>query len=273
MSGAGRTQAGNTLEDLGWFVIDNMPVELIPKVADLGRFSEGSTGLALVAGTGDDMGAVAPAVEELRASGASVQTVFLEASTPVLVRRYRDTRRRHPLLDLTASTEAAIDEERRLLTAVRDRSDVVIDTSDLNIHDLRRKVTELFAHPADTTTQITLVSFGFKHGVPADIDLLFDCRFLPNPHWEEELRDLTGLDRSVQEYVSDSDLARDFVNRTDALLELLIPAYQDEGKSVLTIAFGCTGGHHRSVTLAERFAEILRDRGLSPRVRHRDIER
>jgi UPF0042 nucleotide-binding protein len=273
MSGAGRTQAGNTLEDLGWFVIDNMPVELIPKVAELGRFSEGSTGLALVAGTGDDIGAVAPAVEELRASGASVQTVFLEASTPVLVRRYRDTRRRHPLLELTASTEAAIEEERRLLTSVRDRSDVVIDTSDLNIHDLRRRITELFAHPADTATQITLVSFGFKHGVPADIDLLFDCRFLPNPHWEEELRDLTGMDRSVQEYVSDSDLARDFVNRTDALLELLIPAYQDEGKSVLTIAFGCTGGHHRSVTLAELFAEILRDRGLSPRVRHRDIER
>jgi UPF0042 nucleotide-binding protein len=273
MSGAGRTQAGNTLEDLGWFVIDNMPVELIPKVAELGRFSEGSTGLALVAGTGDDMGAVAPAVEELRASGASVQTVYLEASTPVLVRRYRDTRRRHPLLDLTASTEAAIEEERRLLAAVRDRSDVVIDTSDLNIHDLRRRVTELFARPEDATTQITLVSFGFKHGVPADIDLLFDCRFLPNPHWEEELRDLTGLDPNVQDYVSDSDLARDFVDRTDALLELLIPAYEEEGKSVLTIAFGCTGGHHRSVTLAERFAEILRGRGLSPRIRHRDIER
>ena len=132
MSGAGRTQAGNTLEDLGWFVIDNMPVELIPKVSELGRFSEGSSGLALVAGTGDDMGAVAPAVEELRASGAEVRTVFLEASTPVLVRRYRDTRRRHPLLDLTASTEAAIEEERRLLAGVRDRSDVVIDTSDLS---------------------------------------------------------------------------------------------------------------------------------------------
>lgn len=273
MSGAGRTQAGNTLEDLGWFVIDNMPVELIPKVAELGRFSEGSTGLALVAGTGDDVGAVAPAVEELRASGASVQTVYLEASTPVLLRRYRDTRRRHPLLDLTASTEVAIEEERRLLAPVRDRSDVVIDTSDLNIHDLRRRVTDLFAHPEDATTQITLVSFGFKYGVPADVDLLFDCRFLPNPHWEEELRDLTGLDANVQAYVGDSDLAREFVDRTDALLELLIPAYEDEGKSVLTIAFGCTGGHHRSVTLAERFAGILRDRGLSPKIRHRDIER
>lgn len=273
MSGAGRTQVGNTLEDLGWFVIDNMPVELIPKVAELGRFSEGSTGLALVAGTGDDMGAVAPAVEELRASGASVQTVYLEASTPVLVRRYRDTRRRHPLLDLTASTEAAIDEERRLLSAVRDRADVVIDTSELNIHDLRRKVTDLFSHGEDQATKITLVSFGFKHGVPADIDLLFDCRFLPNPYWEEDLRGLTGIDPQVQEYVSDSDLARDFIKRTDDLLELLIPAYQQEGKSVLTIAFGCTGGHHRSVTVAERFAAILRERGLSPRVRHRDIER
>ncbi len=273
MSGAGRTQAGNTLEDLGWFVIDNMPVELIPKVAELGRFSQGTTGLALVAGTEDDMGAVAPAVEELRASGASVQTVFLEAATPVLVRRYRDTRRRHPLLGLTGSTEAAIDEERRLLSEVRNRADVVIDTSDLNIHDLRRKVTELFANAEDSSTQITLVSFGFKHGVPADIDLLLDCRFLPNPYWDEDLQELTGLDPSVQAYVGDSDLAREFVARTDSLLELLIPAYQDEGKSVLTIAFGCTGGHHRSVAIAEQFAVILGDRGLSPRIRHRDIER
>ncbi|MCZ7630279.1 MAG: RNase adapter RapZ [Microthrixaceae bacterium] len=274
MSGAGRTQVGNTLEDLGWFVIDNMPVELIPKVAELGRFSEGSTRLALVAGTGDDMGAVAPLLsEELRASGASVRTVYLEASTPVLVRRYRDTRRRHPLLDLTASTEAAIDEERRLLAAVRDRADVVIDTSELNIHDLRRKVTDLFSHGEGQSTRVTLVSFGFKHGVPADIDLLFDCRFLPNPYWEEDLRGLTGMDAEVQEYVSNNEIAREFIKRTDALLEMLIPAYQEEGKSVLTIAFGCTGGRHRSVTLAERFAAILRDRGLSPRVRHRDIER
>lgn len=273
MSGAGRTQAGNTLEDLGWFVIDNMPVELIPKVAELGRFSEGSTGLALVAGTGDDLGSVGPAVDALRGSGASVQTVFLDASTPVLVRRYRDTRRRHPLLDLTGSTEAAIDEERRLLAPVKDGADVVIDTSDLNIHDLRRRVTELFAHPDDAATQISLVSFGFKHGVPADADLLFDCRFLPNPYWEDELSALTGLDPAVQHYVADSQLARDFVARTDSLLELLIPAYQEEGKSLLTIAFGCTGGRHRSVTLAERFGGILRDRGLSPRIRHRDIDR
>lgn len=272
MSGAGRTQAGNTLEDLGWFVIDNMPVELIPKVAELGRFSEGSSGLALVAGTGDDMGAVAPAVEELRASGAEVRTVFLEASTPVLVRRYRDTRRRHPLLDLTASTEAAIEEERRLLAGVRDRSDVVIDTSELNIHELRHRVTELFAGAGDNTA-VTVVSFGFKHGVPADADLVFDCRFLPNPHWDEELRELTGLDAEVQRYVTDSELAREFVDRTTSLLDLLIPAYQAENRSVLTIAFGCTGGHHRSVTLAERFGEILDERGIKPRVRHRDIER
>ncbi|MCB1012072.1 MAG: RNase adapter RapZ [Microthrixaceae bacterium] len=273
MSGAGRTQAGNTLEDLGWFVIDNMPVELIPKVAELGRFSGGSAGLALVTGTGDDIGALSPAVEELRGSGASVHTLFLEASTPVLVRRYRDTRRRHPLLGLTASTEAAIDEERRLLSGVRERADMVIDTSDMNIHDLRRRITEMFANPEDTRTQITLLSFGFKHGVPADADLLFDCRFLPNPHWEEGLRDLTGLDDEVQHYVTDSDLATDFISRTEHLLDLLVPAYETEGKSVLTIAFGCTGGHHRSVTLAERFAGILRDKGFSPRVRHRDIER
>ncbi|MFV0318442.1 MAG: RNase adapter RapZ [Microthrixaceae bacterium] len=273
MSGAGRTEAGNTLEDLGWFVIDNMPVELIPKVAELGRFSGGSAGLALVTGTSDDHEAVAPALEELRDSGASVRTLFLEASTPVLVRRYRDTRRRHPLALVTATTEEAIEEERRLLGPVRERADVVIDTSDLNIHDLRKRITELFANPEDTRTKITLLSFGFKHGVPADADLMFDCRFLPNPYWEPELRELTGLDAAVQRYVTDSDLAAEFIIRIGSLLELLVPVYEDEGKSVLTIAFGCTGGHHRSVTLVEHFEKILSDRGLAPTVRHRDIER
>ncbi len=273
MSGAGRTEAGNTLEDLGWFVIDNMPVELIPKVAELGRFSGGSAGLALVTGTSEDHENLAPAVQELRESGASVRTLFLEASTPVLVRRYRDTRRRHPLTDVTATVEESIEEERRLLSDVRERADVVVDTSELNIHDLRRRITELFANPEDTRTKITLLSFGFKHGVPADADLLFDCRFLPNPHWVPELRDQTGLDEPVQTYVTDSELAGEFIARTESLLDLLVPAYEGEGKSVLTIAFGCTGGHHRSVTLAERFGKILADKGFAPRIRHRDIER
>jgi UPF0042 nucleotide-binding protein len=273
MSGAGRTQAGNTLEDLGWFVIDNMPVELIPKVAELGRVAEGSTGLALVAGTGNDMAAVAPALEELRRSGIRVRTVFLDASTPVLVRRYGETRRRHPLLAATGSTEAAIERERVLLAGVRDGADVVVDTTELNVHDLRRRVTELFGRSEDAGTQVNLLSFGFKHGVPPDADMVFDCRFLPNPHWDPELRARTGLDPDVQDYVMATPLAEGFVERARDLLAFLMPAFEADGKSVLTVAFGCTGGHHRSVTMAEHFAEWLRSQGRSPQVRHRDIER
>ena len=272
MSGAGRTQVGNTLEDLGWFVIDNLPVELIPKVAELARFQELSSPIALVAGTDNDLGRVGAAVEELRSSGAMVRTLFLDATTHTLVRRYGDTKRRHPLLDVTGSVEAAIEEERRLLVGVKESADIVIDTSELNIHELRRRVTDLFAERAvGASTQVTVMSFGYKHGVPPDADLVLDCRFLPNPHWVEELRPLTGLDGEVQRYVNASPLASGFLERVEDLLGFLLPAYVDEGKSVLTVAFGCTGGHHRSVTMAEHFAEWLRGQGVEPRVRHRDI--
>ena len=273
MSGAGRTQAGNTLEDLGWFVIDNLPVELIPKVAELARFQDASA-IALVAGTDHQVGRLDDAVLELRSTGAHVRTLFLDASTAVLVRRYGDTKRRHPLLEMVGSVEAAVEEERRLLSGVRGSADWVVDTSDFNIHQLKRRVTELFAERAvGSSTQVAVMSFGYKHGVPPDADLVFDCRFLPNPHWVEELQSLTGLDPRVQEYVQGNPLAAGFTDRVEDLLEFLIPAYVDEGKSVLTVAFGCTGGHHRSVTMAEHLAAWLRSNGQKPRVRHRDIEK
>ena len=208
LSGAGRTQVGNTLEDLGWFVIDNLPSELIPKVAELARFqSDAPTPVGLVVGSEGDLFEVGPALDELRSTGATVTTVFLDASTPTLVRRYGDTRRRHPLLGEIGSVEGAIQEERDRLGTVRGSADVVIDTSDLNVHDLRRRVVELFGDAAGRdTTQVTILSFGYKHGVPPDADLVFDCRFLPNPHWVEGLRPMTGLDAPVQEYVASFDL-------------------------------------------------------------------
>jgi UPF0042 nucleotide-binding protein len=274
MSGAGRTQAGNTLEDLGWFVIDNLPVELVPKVGELAQFRESSTPIALVVGTGNDVGRVVGAVESLRESGVQVSTLFLDASTPALVRRYGDTRRRHPLLELTGSVEAAIEAERNLLAGARAMADVVVDTSEFNVHDLRREITDRFAERGGgATMQVTIMSFGYKHGLPPDADLVFDCRFLPNPHWVEELRPLRGTDEAVQRYVLDSDLAPGFTTRVEDLLGYLLPAYVAEGKSVLTVAFGCTGGHHRSVTMAEHFAGWLRAHGQAPRVRHRDLER
>jgi UPF0042 nucleotide-binding protein len=274
LSGAGRTQVGNTLEDLGWFVIDNLPSELIPKVAELARFQSSSTTtpVALVVGSEGDLDEVGPALEELRNSGASVMTVFLDASTPNLVRRYGDTKRRHPLLSDVGSVEGAIEAERRRLEPVRGSSDVVIDTTDLNVHDLRRRVIELFGeYTGNETTQVTLMSFGYKHGLPPDADVVIDCRFLPNPHWVEELRPMTGLDPEVQDYVASFELTGEFMTRLESLLELLLPAYVNEGKSVLTIAFGCTGGRHRSVSIAERLAGWLTERGTEPRIRHRDV--
>lgn len=272
LSGAGRTQVGNTLEDLGWFVIDNLPSELIPKVAELARFQSGSTTpVALVVGSGSDLDEVGPALEELRRT-ASVMTVFLDASTANLVRRYGDTKRRHPLLGDVGTVEGAIEEERRRLESVRGASDVVIDTTDLNVHDLRRRVVEQFGeYTGNETTQVTLMSFGYKHGLPPDADVVIDCRFLPNPHWVEGLRPMTGLDPEVQDYVASFELTGEFLDRLESLLDLLLPAYVSEGKSVLTIAFGCTGGRHRSVSIAERLAGWLRERGTEPRIRHRDV--
>jgi UPF0042 nucleotide-binding protein len=274
MSGAGRTQVGKTLEDLGWFVIDNLPSELIPKVAELARFQEDTAPLALVVGTGADAASVATELDRLRASGAVIRTVFLDASTPTLVRRYGESKRRHPLLAVSDSVDGAVEQERLLLGEVRGSADVVIDTTDLNVHDLRARVHELFAgDDGDGSTQVTVTSFGFKHGVPPDADLVLDCRFLPNPYWVEELRPLSGRDAEIQEYVNSFPVTEEFVDKVRELLDLLLPAYLDEGKAVLTVAFGCTGGRHRSVAIAEEFATWLQERGVPTRIRHRDVER
>ncbi len=273
VSGAGRTQFGDSLEDLGWFVIDNIPVELIPKVAELARFKERGTPVALVVGSGGDLAEIGPALDELRGSGAGVRIVFLDASTPTLVRRYGESKRRHPLAAQAGTVAGAIDLEREVLAEVRQAADIVIDTSELNVHDLRSRVNDLFAESDGSRMQVTLQSFGFKHGVPADVDTVFDCRFLPNPYWIDELRDLTGLDPAVQDYVRSMGLTGEFLRRIEDLFDLLLPAYVAEGKSLLTIGFGCTGGHHRSVTIVETVAEWLRSKGIEPRVRHRDISK
>ena len=273
VSGAGRTQFGDSLEDLGWFVIDNIPVELIPKVAELARFKDRGTPVALVVGSGGDLAEIGPALDELRGSGAGVRIVFLDASTPTLVRRYGESKRRHPLAAQAGTVAGAIDLEREVLAEVRQAADIVIDTSELNVHDLRSRVNDLFAESDGSRMQVTLQSFGFKHGVPADVDTVFDCRFLPNPYWIDELRDLTGLDPAVQDYVRSMGLTGEFLRRIEDLFDLLLPAYVAEGKSLLTIGFGCTGGHHRSVTIVETVAEWLRSKGIEPRVRHRDISK
>jgi RNase adapter protein RapZ len=277
LSGAGRSLAADDLEDLGWFVIDNLPSELVPKVVELAQAPRSSIErVALVVGTAAYQDELLPMLAWLRSSGASVRILFLEASTDTLVRRYDSTRRRHPLSGGGDEEHlvAAIERERALLEAVKDEADVVVDTSDLNVHELRRRMRALFAPGgASTAMQLTLLSFGYKHGLPLDADLVFDCRFLPNPHWIEDLRPLTGLDPAVRDYVLEQPAARDFLPRLVELLGQLLPAYTAEGRAYLTIALGCTGGRHRSVALAEHLATLLRRQGYAPGVLHRDLDK
>ncbi|MGZ4705281.1 MAG: RNase adapter RapZ [Acidimicrobiales bacterium] len=274
LSGAGRSQAANSLEDLGWFVIDNLPPALIPKVSELAS-SEGSSiaRVVLAVGTGPYHDEVLPALRALERQGVRLRIVFLEASTDVLVRRYESTRRRHPLA-VDRSLAEAIEAERQLLQPVKEEADVVVDTSELNVHQLRGRMLDLFGADApEIGMQTTVMSFGYKHGLPLDTDLVIDCRFLPNPHWVEDLRPQTGLDAPVREYVMGQPVTAEFLDELTSLLELLLPAYVAEGKSYLTLALGCTGGHHRSVVIAEEIASRLSERGYDPKVSHRDIGR
>jgi RNase adapter protein RapZ len=271
VSGAGRSQAADTFEDLGWFVIDNLPPALIGKVAELVQ-APGSTTerVALVVGTGHYLDEVTPALDQLRAMDGRVRVLFLEASNEVLVRRFENTRRRHPLAESERVTDG-IERERTLLDPVKSQADVVVDTSDLNVHQLRDRLLELFGNDAEAPMQTSVVSFGYKHGLPLDVDLVFDCRFLPNPHWVDALRPLTGQDEPVRQYVASQPETPEFLARLDDMLALLLPAYVKEGKSYLSIAVGCTGGTHRSVYIAEELAKLLEKRGFRPMVSHRDL--
>ncbi|MDE0066697.1 MAG: RNase adapter RapZ [Acidimicrobiaceae bacterium] len=277
VSGAGRTVAADNLEDMGWFVMDNLPPALIPKVAELADGSSAAGDrMALVVGSGQHQDKIASLVSALRSKFTRVQLVFLDASTEVLVRRYESSRRRHPFDDDQSGRGGTLGEiinaERVALEPLRALADLVIDTSDLNVHQLRDRMTGAFGDGnCRHTMQTTVSSFGYKHGLPIDVDLVIDCRFLPNPHWIEELRPLTGLDRPVFEYVLSQPVTDGFLERLKKLLELLLPLYEQEGKSYLTVAFGCTGGRHRSVAIAERMAVVLEELGVPPSVVHRDI--
>ena len=278
MSGAGRSHAANNLEDLGWFVMDNLPPSLIPKVAELaGAPGAGIDRLALVVGTGRYHDEIVSTIDDLRSGISEMRILFLDAATDVLVRRYESTRRRHPFSEAggaSATTLAeAIDAERAALEPVRATADVVIDTSDLNIHQLRDRMAELFGVGEGQTMRITVLSFGYTHGIPLDVDIVIDCRFLPNPHYVDELRPLNGLDAKVAGYVMSQPVTGEFLERMESLLTLLVPQYVDEGKSYLTVAFGCTGGRHRSVAVTEHFAGVLAAMGHEPAVVHRDIEK
>ncbi len=275
MSGAGRSEAADVLEDLGYFVIDNLPPMLIGKVAELGKSAENPVRYALVVDvrSGDFLHDLSAAIDELRRNGAHTRVLFLDAADEVLVRRYEATRRRHPLSD-TDRVSDGITRERALLEPLKGEADLIVDTSSLNVHQLRNRLKELFAeHAADTVMHVNVVSFGYKHGLPIDVDLVFDCRFLANPHWVDELRPLTGKDPAVRDYVLARPKTLPFLAQLDNLLELTLPGYEREGKAYLSIGVGCTGGRHRSVVVAEQLGEQLRGHGYRVAVHHRDVER
>jgi UPF0042 nucleotide-binding protein len=272
LSGAGRSEFAKDLEDLGWFVIDRLPPDIATKVADLAVGPTAPWDRVAFALRADVVGGeTLRAVSELRDSGERLRVVFLDCSTEALVRRYESSRRPHP--SPAAGLEEAIEDERALMEPVRAAADLVLDTSDLNVHELRDRVARLYGESDDRPMRTTITSFGYKHGLPRDADLILDCRFLSNPHWIPELRPLTGLDGPVREHVLGHEVTQEFLDQMGDLLGMLMPAYIAEGKSYLSIALGCTGGRHRSVAVAETVAEMLRGRGFDPVVAHRDIGR
>ena len=275
LSGAGRSQAAKCLEDLGFFVVDNLPPALLAKMAELASRPGGPARVAIVvdARGGVFFGELSKALEELRELNIGYRILYLEASDDVLVNRYEATRHRHPLAPADRVVEG-IRKERLMMESLRGEADLVVDTSDLSPHDLRDRIRELFADaPPEAGLQVSLLSFGFKYGAPRDADMIFDVRFLPNPYWEAELKDLSGADTEVQAYVTGQPLYREFMTRLGSLLDVTVPGFLAEGKAYLTVAVGCTGGHHRSVVVVDELAASFRGRGLPVTVDHRDLER
>ncbi len=276
LSGAGKSQAMATFEDAGYFCVDNLPPEMIAGLATLfeheGSKVERAAIVCDVRGGAYFEGLV-EVLDDLDARGIAHRLLYLEASEDVLVNRYKETRRRHPLAEgASGSVASAIGAEWDLLRPLRHRADVCIDTSELSASRLRKVVADkMLPRGKVGKLAVTFLSFGFKHGTPRDADLLFDVRFLPNPHYEAELRDLTGLDAPVREFVEDSDGIDDFFDRLTPLLDYLLPQYEQEGKAHLAIGIGCTGGRHRSVVIAERLAREYGTRDdLMVDVVHRD---
>ena len=275
MSGAGRSTVGNALEDLGWYVVDNLPPQMLRPMVELSEHS--GDAIPKVAAIVDVRGGklftdVQEALESLR-DNASVRVLFLDATDAALVRRFEQVRRPHPLQgDGTLLDGIAL--ERSRMAELRSQSDIVIDTSDLNIHQLATAVGEQFSDDANNSTRVTVMSFGFKYGLPSDADMVADARFLPNPFWVQELRSQSGLDEPVREYVLGRDDAEEFLESYSAALAPVLDGYRRENKRHATIAVGCTGGKHRSVAVAEELGRRLRDLpGVTVNVRHRDLGR
>ncbi|PWW56990.1 RNase adapter RapZ [Actinokineospora spheciospongiae] len=276
LSGAGRSTAAKCLEDLGWFVVDNLPPELISTMVELGSRARGAiTTVAVVMDVRsraftEDLSAI---IKDLDARGYKPRVLFLEATDDVLVRRFESVRRGHPLQGEGRLIDG-ITAERQLLMPLRGEADLILDTSTLSVHQLRAKIEDAFGTESSTATRVTVLSFGYKYGLPMDADLVMDVRFLPNPFWIPELKDQTGRDADVRNYVLSQEGADEFLDRYHELLRLIGAGYRREGKRYLTLAVGCTGGKHRSVAISEELSRRLSDEdGMAVKVVHRDLGR
>ena len=277
LSGGGKSRAASYLEDIGYYTVDNLPAEMMVKFAD---FCAGSSGrydrVALVydVRSGEPTDILIETLERLKASGVNCRMLFLEADNQTIVNRYKETRRMHPLQKKGESVEQAIRREREWMQPVRDHADFVLDTSALSIAKLRSELLDLFGQQGDRGgLAVNVLSFGFKHGIPIEADLVFDVRFMPNPYYVPELKNKTGLDQAVRDFVFSFRQTNDFMEQLEKMLTFLLPLYAEEGKSALVIAIGCIGGHHRSVAVAHELAEYITEEGYQVTENHRDISR
>ena len=277
LSGAGKSRAASVMEDMGFFCVDNLPAPLIPKFAELGLGGNGEYDrVALVTDIrgGVNFEGLFQALDSLEAMKCGYHIVFMEASDSVIIRRYKESRRNHPLAEECDSLEEAIALERKMLAPIKERAEWVIDTSDLSTRALREELLGMFARGSrERSMEVRVLSFGFKHGIPAEADLVFDVRFLPNPYYVAELRPLTGLDAGVRDYALSSPQSQEFLKKLIDFVSYLLPRYREEGKAALVIAVGCTGGHHRSVAVAHALAEAVRALGYPVNESHRDMGR
>ena len=278
LSGAGKSRAASFLEDMGFYIVDNMPAAMILKFAEFcagGSQRYDKVALVYDVRTANSPTELFDVLDVLKHSSGACSLLFLEAEPETIIKRYKETRRRHPLMQQTDSLEKAVRTEQEMMEPLRQRADVVIDTTHLSTAQLRG---ELLRHFGSDTTEkggmsVTITSFGFKYGLPLDADMVFDVRFLPNPYYIPELKHQNGLDEPVRNFVFQYQQTKDFVEKTEDLLDFLLPNFVDEGKSELVIAVGCTGGKHRSVCLAKEFADFITRRGYAVTLGHRDISR
>ena len=277
LSGAGKSKAASFMEDMGFFCVDNLPAPLIPKFVELGMAGTGEYDRVVLVTdvrSGTNFSALFQSLEALKGMKCPYRILYMDASDDVIIKRYKETRRSHPLAEECDSLEGAIALERRMLAPLRERAEFVVDTSDLSTAKLRGELLRLFGRGSqEGAMTVSVTSFGFKHGLPREADLVFDVRFLPNPYYVQELRPRTGLDDGVRDYVFSGGAAGEFLEKLQDLVGFLLPKYVEEGKTALVVAVGCTGGHHRSVAIAHALAAYIRGRGYPVTESHRDLGR